>query len=121
MGNSGGFGFAWNSRSYWSSPEGSFKGRAKGMADVAVKLGRSALFIGVGVAMFGGRNLTGSLMATATGVGPSGWYRTNLSGVPGRPFIGLEGSGTPSGSGDSQDADMGLSSMGLVTGMEGIF
>lgn len=73
-----------------------------------MKVGSSPLFIGVGVAAFGGKNLTLST-GNPIGVGPSGWYGTNMSGVlgPGCSVGELAGRGIDmaSGSGDSTETD----------------
>ena len=55
----------------------SAKRAAKGIAEVAVKTGKSVRFIGlgvdIGVPVFGGSHFSDSCWGTAVGAGPSGW------------------------------------------------
>jgi hypothetical protein len=50
-----------------------------GIADVAVKTGRSPRFMGLGVAVFGGSHRMGFCSTMAFGGGPSGWYGMKMS------------------------------------------
>jgi hypothetical protein len=52
---------------------------AKGIVDVDVKTGRSALLTDAGVAVLGGSHRRGSCCTVMFMVGPSGWYGINTS------------------------------------------
>jgi len=64
------------------SPSAARRRVAKGIGDVEVKTGISPRFIGEGVVpLLTGSHCSGCVCGSASGDGPSGWYRTNTSGA----------------------------------------